>query len=72
MESEARSTARLLPRFTRAREERVRARIRLTRLSEETGIPLVTLSEFERGLRKLSAEKRARRSEAIRRLKETG
>lgn len=70
METETKPPARLLPVFTAARLERVKARIPLTRLSVETGIPLVYLSQYERGLRNLLPEQEARRRDAIRRLKE--
>jgi hypothetical protein len=67
-ETETKAPVRLLSVFTPAREERMRARVPLTALSVETGIPLVYLSQYERGLRNLSPEDEARRRRALRRL----
>jgi hypothetical protein len=69
METKTETPGRRLPVFTRAREERLRARVPLTRLCVETGIPLVYLSGYERGLHKLTPEQVLARRDAIRRLK---
>jgi hypothetical protein len=67
MESET-ALKRPLPVLSSARLERLQARVPLLDLSAATGIPLVVLSEAERGLRELTPAQAERRRNAIERL----
>jgi hypothetical protein len=61
-------TVRLLPPLLPARRERLEARISLVILSAASDVPLVVLSEFERGIRQLNPEQESRRRAALARL----
>jgi hypothetical protein len=54
-----------LPRLTRQRLERLRARIPLVALAAESGLSLSLLSEYERNLRPLNERQAAARSAAL-------
>lgn len=59
---------RRLPALSEARRERLEAQIPLLLLAAESGLSLVLLSEYERGLRPLTPIQELARREAIGRL----